>query len=78
MQPIADLSDVLNSDGEDRLEFRYPLAGAGLALAAVALHEGVGFGLQSPLNRYLLAVWVGLVWGIGGGRGGAVPGEGET
>jgi hypothetical protein len=44
-------------------EFRYPLAGASLALVATALHEAVGFGLQTPLNRYLLAAWIGLVWG---------------
>jgi hypothetical protein len=24
----------------------------------------VGFGLQTPVNRYLLAVWVGLIWGV--------------
>lgn len=47
-----------------RFELRYPLAGAAVALVATALHETVGFGLQSPLNRYLAAVWVGLVWGI--------------
>jgi hypothetical protein len=47
-----------------RFEFRYPLAGAAVALAATALHETVGFGLQTPLNRYLLAAWVGLVWGV--------------
>ena len=47
-----------------RFEFRYPLAGAAVALAATALHEAIGFGLQTPLNRYLLAVWVGLVWGV--------------
>jgi O-antigen ligase len=47
-----------------RFELRYPLAGAAVALLATALHETVGFGLQSPLNRYLAAVWVGLVWGI--------------
>ena len=34
--------------------------------SATALHEIVGFGLQSPLNRYLLAAWVGLVWGVWG------------
>jgi hypothetical protein len=44
-------------------EFRYALAGASLALVATALHEAVGFGLQTPLNRYLLAAWVGLAWG---------------
>ena len=47
-----------------RFELRYPLAGAAVALVATALHETVGFGLQTPLNRYLLAVWVGLVWGV--------------
>jgi len=47
-----------------RHELRYPLAGATLALAATALHETVGFGLQTPLNRYLLAVWIGLVFGV--------------
>ena len=47
-----------------RFELRYPLAGAAVALIATALHETVGFGLQTPLNRYLLAAWVGLVWGV--------------
>jgi len=47
-----------------RFELRYPLAGAAVALVATALHEAVGFGLQTPLNRYLLAAWVGLVWGV--------------
>ena len=47
-----------------RHELRYPLAGANLALVATALHETVGFGLQTPLNRYLLAVWIGLVFGV--------------
>ena len=48
-----------------RFELRYPLAGAAAVLVATALHEAVGFGLQTPLNRYLLAAWLGLVWGIG-------------
>jgi hypothetical protein len=47
-----------------RFELRYPLAGATLALAATALHETVGFGLQTPLNRYLMAAWLGLIWGV--------------
>jgi O-antigen ligase len=47
-----------------RFEYRYPLAGAGMALVATALHETVGFALQTPLNRYLLASWLGLVWGL--------------
>jgi O-antigen ligase len=47
-----------------RFELRYPLAGAAAALVATALHEIVGFGLQTPLNGYLCAVWVGLVWGV--------------
>jgi hypothetical protein len=47
-----------------RHEYRYPLAGAAFALVATALHELVDFGLQIPLNRYLLAAWLGLVWGI--------------
>jgi O-antigen ligase len=47
-----------------RFELRYPLAGAAVALTATALHELVGFGLQTPINRYLLAVWVGLIWGV--------------
>jgi O-antigen ligase len=46
-----------------RFEFRYPLAGCALALAATVLHEAVGFGLHTPLNRYLLAVWVGVACG---------------
>jgi hypothetical protein len=47
-----------------RHEFRYPLAAASLALVAVSLHELVGFGLQTPLNRYLVAIWIGLVLGV--------------
>jgi hypothetical protein len=47
-----------------RFELRYPLAGAAAALVATGLHEVVGFGAQTPLNRYLLAIWVGLVWGV--------------
>ncbi len=47
-----------------RFEFRYALAGAALALTATAIHEAIGFGLQTPLNRYLLAAWVGLLWGL--------------
>ncbi len=47
-----------------RFELRYPMAGAGLALLATALHETVGFGLKTPLNLYLAACWVGLLWGI--------------
>jgi O-antigen ligase len=49
-----------------RFELRYPLAGAALALTATTLHELVGFGLQTPINRYLLAVWLGLIWGVWG------------
>ena len=47
-----------------RFDLRYPLAGAAAAFTATALHEMVGFGLQTPVNRYLFAAWVGLVWGI--------------
>ena len=47
-----------------RFEYRYALAGIALALVATGLHEIVGFGLQTPLNRYLLATWVGAVWGL--------------
>ncbi|MEJ2582367.1 MAG: O-antigen ligase family protein [Acidobacteriota bacterium] len=47
-----------------RYELRFPLAGAAVALTATALHEVVGFGLQTPINRYLLAAWLGLVWGV--------------
>lgn len=46
-----------------RREFRYALAGGSLAMVATALHEAIGFGLQTPLNRYLLAAWIGLAWG---------------
>jgi O-antigen ligase len=49
-----------------RFEYRYALAGVGLVLVATGLHEIVGFGLQTPLNRYLLATWVGLLWGLDG------------
>jgi O-antigen ligase len=47
-----------------RFDLRYPLAGAATALVATALHEMVGFGLQTPVNRYLLAAWVGVIWGV--------------
>ncbi len=47
-----------------RFEYRYPIAGLVIVLIATALHEAVGFGLQIPLNRYLLAVWLGIFWGI--------------
>jgi hypothetical protein len=47
-----------------RFELRYPLAGASLALVATALHETIGFGLQTPANRYLVAAWLGLIWGL--------------
>jgi len=47
-----------------RFEYRYAAAGAAFALTAVGLHEGIGFGLQTPLNAYLLALWIGLVWGV--------------
>jgi len=49
-----------------RFEFRYALAGIALALVATAIHEIVGFGLQTPLNRYLLATWIGMLWGLSG------------
>jgi hypothetical protein len=48
-----------------RFEFRYPMAGIALAMVATALHESVGFGLQTPLNLYLLAAWTGMCWGLG-------------
>ena len=47
-----------------RFEFRYALAGIALALVATAIHEAVGFGLQKPLNRSLLATWIGMMWGL--------------
>lgn len=47
-----------------RSELRYAMAGAALALVATALHEVIGFGLQTPINRYLLAAWIGLVTGL--------------
>lgn len=47
-----------------RFELRYPLAGGAAALVATGLHEIIGFGLQTPLNRYLAAVWAGLIWGV--------------
>ncbi len=49
-----------------RFEFRYALAGVALALVATGIHEIIGFGLQTPLNRYLLATWIGLMWGLAG------------
>jgi O-antigen ligase len=64
-----------------RFELRYPLAGAAIAMTAVGLHELVGFGLHTPINRYLLAVWVGMVLGVANRppvRGPRVgPGEAE-
>jgi len=53
-----------------RYEQRYALAGAALAIAATGLHEMIGFGLQTPVNRLLLAAWVGLLWGLAGRSGG--------
>jgi len=47
-----------------RAEIRFALAGATLALTATMLHEVIGFGLQTPVNRYLPAAWVGLVLGL--------------
>lgn len=47
-----------------RSELRYALAGATLALSATMMHEMIGFGLQTPVNRYLLAAWIGLVLGL--------------
>jgi O-antigen ligase len=56
-----------------RFEFRYPLAGASAALTSTTLHEMVGFGLQTPLNLYLLAAWAGLVWGVAARASGRTP-----
>lgn len=47
-----------------RFEFRYAQAGIALALVATGIHEIIGFGLQTPLNRYLLATWIGMMWGL--------------
>jgi O-antigen ligase len=47
-----------------RSEIRYALAAATLAVVATMMHETIGFGLQTPVNRYLLATWVGLVVGL--------------
>ncbi len=65
---IAGLSGILRPSRTRRLrsELRYPLAAGTMALTATALHEIVGFGLQTPVNRYLLAVWIGLLWGLWG------------
>ncbi len=62
---VAGLARLLEPRGVRRLHhgFRYALAGASLAFVATALHEAVGFGLQTPLHRYLLAAWIGLAWG---------------
>jgi len=49
-----------------RFEHRYAVAAAAFALAAMALHELIGFGLQTPLNAHLAAVWTGLIWGVAG------------
>ncbi len=66
-----------------RFEYRYALAGIALALVATSIHEIIGFGLQTPLNRYLLATWIGMLWGLSGrvrdshgeGRVGSEAGE---
>lgn len=47
-----------------RSELRYALAGATLAIVATMMHEMIGFGLQTPVNRYLLAAWIGLILGL--------------
>jgi len=47
-----------------RFEYRYALAGIALVLVATALHEVIGFGLQTPVNRYLLVTWMGMLWGL--------------
>jgi O-antigen ligase len=47
-----------------RSDLRYPLTGASTALILAALHEMIGFGLQTAINRYLIAVWFGLLWGL--------------
>ncbi len=67
---------------ERRFEHRYALAAAAAALVAVGLHEAVGFGLRTPINGLLAAVWLGLVWGIAAGgtaaRHGADPTGGRS
>jgi O-antigen ligase len=64
---VVVLASVLRPSSVRRLRFeiRYALAGAAATLVVAGLHETVGFGLQTPLNRYLLAVWIGLVLGVG-------------
>ena len=47
-----------------RAEFRYAMSAAVIAFSATMLHETIGFGLQTPVNRYLLAAWIGLVVGV--------------
>ncbi len=47
-----------------RFEYRYAAAGGALAGLATMLHEGIGFGLQTPLNAYLAAIWVGIAWSL--------------
>jgi O-antigen ligase len=47
-----------------RFEYRYPMAAAALAVVSTGLHELIGSGLQTPVNRYYLAAWVGVAWGI--------------
>jgi O-antigen ligase len=47
-----------------RSELRYPQAAAGAALASLLLHELIISGLRTPINRYLAAVWLGLLWGL--------------
>lgn len=47
-----------------RFEYRYAAAGCAVALTATALHEVIGFGLQTPLNTYLAAIWLGIAWSL--------------
>lgn len=47
-----------------RFEHRYPKAAAAWALLAVAAHEQLGSALHTPLNRLLLACWIGLLWAL--------------
>lgn len=60
-----------------RSHFRYPLAGAAAALIVTALYALGTSGLQCPANQYLVATWVGVIWGVTARGSGQNPHTGE-